>query len=463
MAELHTNVETQRAIGALLGSAIGDALGAPFEFGPAGQFSARFPTPALGPDTEMVGGGSFGWTRGEFTDDTQMAVIVAESLLANCGFDGAHIYAGFQAWARSASDVGVQTRSVLHNDDWRNAAADYFAQTGRAAGNGSLMRATTSALFAARGSIEDSVALARAQSDLTHGDPAAGWGAALYHAMLHEAVRGGSPLEALPSLLDLLPEPHATRYRTVLMSPVDMTDEPSNGSVWTCLAQAVRVLRQATSFEHAMRLVCDVSGDVDTVACVAGGLAGAVFGVQSIPSRWLTQIHGRVGTSIYTNTDLQRIALELIGRSAPALAADLPARGPTEIRPGVFAANILGALRGHTDTAVLSLCRVGDRFSAWPNRREFFLIDQVGANPHLDIVLADAIAEIQAFRAAGIPVVVHCHAGESRTAFVLRGWLMRTESLDAAEATRQLAQAWPYITHHNTDFDELLDHLNATS
>ena len=106
MADLHTNVETQRAIGALLGSAIGDALGAPFEFGPAGQFTARFPTPALGPDTEMIGGGSFGWTRGEFTDDTQMAVIIAESLLAKGGFDGAHIYAAFQAWARSASDVG---------------------------------------------------------------------------------------------------------------------------------------------------------------------------------------------------------------------------------------------------------------------------------------------------------------------------------------------------------------------
>ena len=67
---MQSTVDTQRAIGAILGSAIGNALGAPFEFGPAGQFTTRFPTSALGPSTEMVGGGNFGWAPGEFTDDT---------------------------------------------------------------------------------------------------------------------------------------------------------------------------------------------------------------------------------------------------------------------------------------------------------------------------------------------------------------------------------------------------------
>ena len=79
----HRAVESQRAIGAILGSAIGDALGAPFELGPAGQFTKRFPTSALGPSTEMIGGGNFGWAPGEFTDDSQMALIIAESLLRN--------------------------------------------------------------------------------------------------------------------------------------------------------------------------------------------------------------------------------------------------------------------------------------------------------------------------------------------------------------------------------------------
>ena len=72
---------SHRVAGALVGSAVGDALGAPFEFGPPGRFSARFPSPARGAHTEMCGGGSLGWEPGEFTDDTQMALLVATSLV----------------------------------------------------------------------------------------------------------------------------------------------------------------------------------------------------------------------------------------------------------------------------------------------------------------------------------------------------------------------------------------------
>ena len=149
MAELHTNNETQRAIGALLGSAVGDALGAPFEFGPAGQFTESFPVSALGPDTEMIGGGSFGWARGEFTDDTQMAVLQARSLLATGGVDGADPFERFREWERTASDVGNQTRAALRSGRaWDAAARDYFARHPKnSAGNGGVMRATPSAVY----------------------------------------------------------------------------------------------------------------------------------------------------------------------------------------------------------------------------------------------------------------------------------------------------------------------------
>ena len=164
----------------MLGSAIGDALGAPFDFGPAGQFTKRFPTSALGPSTEMIGGGGFGWAPGELTDDTQMALMLAESLVAHRGFDGADVFDRFRVWARSARDVGSQTRSVLAAGDWQHSATDHFERTGHAAGNGSLMRATTSAVFAAGGPLDASIELARAQSALTHGDPAAGARCAKY-------------------------------------------------------------------------------------------------------------------------------------------------------------------------------------------------------------------------------------------------------------------------------------------
>lgn len=173
------------------------------------------------------------------------------------------------------------------------------------------MRATTSARFAAGGDLASSFELARAQSELTHGDPAAGWGAARYHGMIRAALREEPALDALPGLLDGLPPPHAARYRSMLMSDAPIEAEPRNGTVWGCLAQAVRILRRASSFEAAMREACDVGGDVDTVASVTGGLAGASFGLQAVPSRWATRVHGWVGDRVYRHDDLQTLALRL--------------------------------------------------------------------------------------------------------------------------------------------------------
>src|ERR1044071_2627517 len=92
----------ERVAGAIVGSAVGDALGAPFEFGPAGAFSAS------GVENEMRGGG--GWDPGEATDDTQMAIHVAESLLERGGLDPEHVFARFRRWAADdPKDIGLQT------------------------------------------------------------------------------------------------------------------------------------------------------------------------------------------------------------------------------------------------------------------------------------------------------------------------------------------------------------------
>jgi ADP-ribosylglycohydrolase len=104
----------ERVVGAVVGSAVGDALGAPFEFGPSGAFSARFPglSAAAGQVNEMCGGG--GWEPGEATDDTQMAILVAESLLTRDGFDPQDMFTRFQRWARAEpNDIGLQTEAVL--------------------------------------------------------------------------------------------------------------------------------------------------------------------------------------------------------------------------------------------------------------------------------------------------------------------------------------------------------------
>ncbi|MEU0598061.1 ADP-ribosylglycohydrolase family protein [Streptomyces sp. NPDC006393] len=280
----------ERAVATVVGSAVGDALGAPFEFGPPGAFSARFPEPGGG--GEMCGGG--GWEPGEATDDTQMAVLVAESLLERGGLDLPDVFARFQRWAGAEpKDIGLQTEDVLTNGmPWDLAAGLHFQVNLRAAGNGSLMRASTSAVHFARAGQSATMDAARRIAALTHGDRAAWEGTAVLHELVRVTLEGADPLGALPAVLHLVHPDHRQRYATVLAAdwhPDQATE--FNGAVWPCLGSAVWALRSTTSFEDAVRAAIDLGGDTDTVAAVAGALAGAYHGLDAIPARWTEPLH----------------------------------------------------------------------------------------------------------------------------------------------------------------------------
>ncbi|MFI0777307.1 ADP-ribosylglycohydrolase family protein [Streptomyces sp. NPDC021212] len=281
---------SERAAGAVVGAAVGDALGAPFEFGPAGAFSARFP--ACGVGGEMCGGG--GWDPGEATDDTQMAVLVAESLIEQAGLDLPDIFTRFQRWATSEpKDIGLQTEDVLTNGmPWDLAAAIHFQVNLRAAGNGSLMRASTAAVYFAPDGQQTTMDAARRIAALTHGDRAAWEGTAVFHELLRLALHGDDPLAALPDILDLVHPDHRDRYAAVL-APGWHPDQATefNGAVWPCLGSAVWALRATSSYEEAVRAAIDLGGDTDTVAAVTGGLAGACYGLDTIPTRWTEPLH----------------------------------------------------------------------------------------------------------------------------------------------------------------------------
>jgi ADP-ribosyl-[dinitrogen reductase] hydrolase len=278
----------------VVGSAVGDALGAPYEFGPPGAFSARFPAPGSpsGGGHEMCGGG--GWDPGEATDDTQMAVHVAQSLLDRGRLDLPDIFARFQRWAAAdPKDIGLQTENVLTNGHpWDRAAAEHARINPRAAGNGSLMRATPAAVYFAGQGRAATMAAARRISALTHGDPAAGEGTAIYHELIRVGLEGNDPLDALGDALAGVDPLHRERYATVLAAdwhPTDATE--SNGAVWPCLGSAVWALRTTRGFAEALRAAVDLGGDTDTVAAVTGGLAGAVYGFDAIPVRWTDRVH----------------------------------------------------------------------------------------------------------------------------------------------------------------------------
>ncbi|WP_406466268.1 ADP-ribosylglycohydrolase family protein [Streptomyces sp. NBC_00111] len=300
-------------MGAVVGSAVGDALGAPFEFGLPGVYSARFPDGA----GAMCGGG--GWDPGEATDDTQMAVLVGESLLERGGLDLPDMFGRFRRWAAGEpKDIGLQTEDVLTSGDpWDLAAALHFQVNARAAGNGSLMRATTSAVYFARAGRAGTMDAARRIAALTHGDRAAWEGTAVFHELVRVALEGGDPLAALDGTLAEVDAAHRERWASALTpdwQPDDATE--FNGAVWPCLATAVWALRTTDGFEAALSAAVDVGGDTDTVAAVTGGLAGAVYGIGAVPERWTRPLHvplpGYGGRALRAG-DLEELARRLDG------------------------------------------------------------------------------------------------------------------------------------------------------
>ena len=452
-----------RAIGALVGLGVGDALGAPFEFQPAGTYRRRFPQRVLGNVGEMVGGGP--WDPGEFTDDTQMAIMVAESLLELGEVDEADLGDRFRAWVASGpKDVGISTRAVLTSaDDPLTAAQAYFrAHPSGAAGNGSLMRTLPAAVLFADQGTGSTVAAARRISAVTHGDPAAGEGCAVYHELVRVALEGGDPVDAVPATLDLLDPAQRTRYEEVLAPDWNPARGPGNGSVWGALGTAVWALRNSDSFEQAVVAAIDSGDDADTVGAITGGLAGSRWGAGAIPSRWTTYLQGQVLDRRYRLGDLQDYARGLTGRPPSGPLPDEPALGPKQVRPGLWLANLPGARTANSSTAVISLCRPEGAFDEHPVRRVLYLIDdEAGHNPALDDVVRDLLATIEAFLAEGREVLVHCWGGRSRTGLAFRAWLTHAEGLSCEDARHEARRLWPPTATYNTTFEHALRRLSA--
>jgi ADP-ribosylglycohydrolase len=269
----------------------------------------------------MCGGG--GWDPGEATDDTQLAVLTAASLLERGRLDLPDVFARFRRWATAGpKDIGLQTEAVLTGGDpWDTAALRHFQVSQRAAGNGALMRAAPSAVRFARHGRDATMTAARRLSALTHGDPAAWEGTAVLHELVRVALAGADPLTAVPDTLSALHPAHRERYAVVL-APDWHPDQATefNGAVWPCLGSAVWALRTTGSYEEAVRAAVDLGGDTDTVAAVTGALAGAVYGLSAIPARWTEPLHVPLpgfGECVLRAADLTELARRLLAPYAP--------------------------------------------------------------------------------------------------------------------------------------------------
>lgn len=299
-----TDIQNDRARGVLLGTAVGDALGAGYEFG--------YPSPET--EIDMIGGGTFDWAPGEWTDDTSMAVCVARAL--NIGGDIDEIAENFRAWfAQNPPDVGNQTRAVLSQTtrtgaDMTAAAASLHGRTG---GNGSLMRTAPVALAYLDDAAGCTAAAARI-SALTHSDPRAGeacqlWSHAIRYAVLHGTYDG------VTEFLDVAAQ-EVRDYWQPLIEQAEVgepADFHNNGWVVHALQTAWWAIHRSAEADRplpaALELCVRAGGDTDTTAAIAGGLLGARWGASAVPREWRELVHGYPGLRA---DDLDRITSNII-------------------------------------------------------------------------------------------------------------------------------------------------------
>src|ERR1700689_5402993 len=310
-----TAAQRDRACGVLLAMAAGDALGAGYEFGP--------PLPDDAPVT-MRGGGACNWAPGEWTDDTAMAIAIAEVAATGADLRSVdaqdRIVARWVGWSRTAPDVGIQTGQVLGQVLGGGvsgaaaaalaASADLHERTGHTAGNGSLMRTGPVALAY----LDDPDGLAEAAmavSALTHFDRSAGeacvlWSLAIRHAVLTGELYPRAGLGYLPArTVDVW------TARLVEAEKSRPSDFSRNGWVVEALQAAWCAIvrrrysdpvgdpRLGPSDTDVLRISLEnaVRGgrDADTVAAIAGGLVGAGLWASAGRGEWLWLIHGWPG------------------------------------------------------------------------------------------------------------------------------------------------------------------------
>ena len=445
--------------GVVVGAAVGDALGAPFEFKPPRTYQNRFPHARHDGTGELIGGGSYNWAPGEFTDDTQMGLILATSLLDNdLDLDESDLFRRWKLWAQSANDVGMTTRHALSFDDHLDV---FFPDIERSAGNGALMRTFPLALIDCDEDVRHEMVLAQAL--LTHHHPDAGWGAWLAVAMIRGFLEGEDGFKVLDSELESLPTSSREIFAPLLRRDWDPSDKSlHNGTVWGCLADAVWAVRGATSFEDAVVRAVNLGDDADTVASVAGAIAGAKFTEQAIPGRWLAYVHGKLTmpngkTEVVRVEELENIARALAGLTAPSPKLE-PGLGPIEVHPRLFAANRSAAQDCPKDWAILSLCRTEKNFVDYEVRRQWYLIDNSSGNPNLAAVVDDVVRSIDSLLSDGKTVLVHCEGGRSRTCLALKAWAMKSLGLSSQEAHLWLTKNWPHCSGANDSFTGFLNH-----
>ncbi len=280
-----------RCRGALVGLAVCDALGTTVEFRPPGSFQ---------PMTDIVGGGPFHLKPGQWTDDTSMALCLAESLIAKGGFDPVDQLERYVRWYREGHlsstgacfDIGGTTSQALHQ--FERTPEPFCGSTNpRAAGNGSIMRLAPVPLFFA-GCPEAAIERSGDSSRTTHGARVCVDACRYMGGLIVGAVTGATKDELLAERYCPLPgywqrHPLAPEIDEIARGAFKRREPPAirgTGYVVQSLEAALWAFHKARDFRDGALLTVNLGDDADTTGAVYGQIAGAFYGYDGIPERW---------------------------------------------------------------------------------------------------------------------------------------------------------------------------------
>ena len=282
--------------GALLGLAAGDAIGTTVEFSAPGTFE---------PVTDMVGGGPFKLPAGAWTDDTSMALCLAESLLERSGFDPVDQLERYVRWYRnghwsstgSCFDIGNATRAALHRFERTHEPYPGDAAP-NAAGNGPLMKLAPVALAFSQHPVM-AVAYAADSARTTHGALEAADACRYFAGLLVGALAGASISELLhqgvfepvPGIWDEMPlHPKVAAVASGTFHAKEPPQIRGGGYIIDALEAALWALLKTRTFEDGVLAAVNLGDDADTTAAIFGQLAGAYYGVDAIPQAWQSKL-----------------------------------------------------------------------------------------------------------------------------------------------------------------------------
>ena len=277
----------RRALGAYVGFALGDALGATVEFMTAQEIRATY-----GVHRKIIGGGWLHLKPGQVTDDTQLCLALGGAMLAHEGWELRAVADAFLRWMRSGpADIGHTCRRGIRRYALDGSlCAEPTADSG---GNGAAMRNLPLAL-ATLGNAEAFVQRSLEQAHITHHHPFSDAATIALGEITQQLVLGGSLREA---------RDYADEF--VARQPV-FSFSPWAGNTSGYIVDTVQTVFDAffttKNFEECVLRAVNRGGDADTAGALAGQLAGACYGIDAIPLSWLKRLDPAVHAAIYQQT-----------------------------------------------------------------------------------------------------------------------------------------------------------------